>query len=229
MSATVLSTAQSTSVIDQLRDMIVKEGLRPGDRLPAERVLAEQLGVGRPTLREAVKALAMLEVVESRRGDGTYVKSLNGLGSAWPDATSLSVSRAALIELFEVRKMIEPRAASLAAARATDAQLAAMEQHLVAQERKTSRVNESADYLFHDTIMRAAGNDILCRVIDDLAPLLRESRTVTARTTPDIPAVAKQHRRIFEAIRQGDSELAAFAMREHLNAMSLDLIAERKR
>jgi GntR family transcriptional repressor for pyruvate dehydrogenase complex len=198
-------------------------------RLPAEWVLAARLGVGRPSIREAVKALGVLEVLESRRGDGTYIKSLDSLGREWPEKPELTITRAALIELYEVRKMVEPRAAALAAMRADDRQLAVIEAHLKTQELDTTRVDREADYLFHDAILRAAGNQILSRIVDGIAPLLRESRTLTARTTPDIPLIVNHHRRIFEAIRCGDPELAEHAMREHLYNTALDLIADPKR
>jgi len=85
------------------------------------------------------------------------------------------------------------------------------------------------DYRFHDAIILAAENEILNEIARVLAPHLIKSRQFTARTTPDISRVVRQHRTIFEAIRIGESELAEQAMREHLQTVGLDLISERRR
>ncbi|MGB6728705.1 MAG: GntR family transcriptional regulator, partial [Terracidiphilus sp.] len=87
--------------------------------LPTERALAEKLGVGRPAIRESIKALTILDVLESRRGDGTYLKSLDGLRSGWPAKVELGAREFSMLDLLEVRKMFEPKAAKLAATRAT--------------------------------------------------------------------------------------------------------------
>ena len=220
-----------SELLQQIKTLIETDRLLPGMRLPPERVLADQLRVGRPAIREAIKALQMLDVVESRQGDGTYVKSLAGLSVGWPTRVILGPATFDLMELWEVRKMFEPQAAGLAAARASQRQLREMEQKLFAQEAhcKNYHLFAKDDYQFHDAIIRAAGNHILGDVIRLLAPLLLKSRHITVRTTPDLVKIIGQHRSICEAIRLGNAELAERAMREHLQIAGLDLISETRR
>lgn len=127
--------------------------------------------------------------------------------------------------------MLEPRAAALAAARADEKQLGQMEHEIRAQEARPDDYSNLArhDYRFHEAIVHAAGNQVLSDLADVLVPLLLKSRQITAQTTPDIPKIIREHRRIFKAIRLGESELAEQAMREHLQTVGLDLISERKR
>ena len=217
-------------MLGALQEMILKH-MQPGMKLPAERQLADELKVGRPAVREAIKALEVLDVIERRRGDGNYVKSLAGLGGGWATMVNHIEARFDMLELLEVRKMIEPAAAALAATRRTNRQLREIEIELLAQEARPDdhAVLERHDYLFHEAIIRAAGNQVLADTIRFLSPMLQKSRRITGRTTPDIPKIIKQHRTIYEAIRLGEMELAQLAMKDHLQTVGLDLISERKR
>jgi GntR family transcriptional repressor for pyruvate dehydrogenase complex len=218
-------------VLERLRKLIETQKFQPSMKLPPERVLAEQLEVGRPAVREAIKALQVLDVVSSRHGDGTYIKSLAGLSGGWPSTARLVDANFDMIELLEVRKMIEPRAAALAATRATPRQVAEIERELAAQEAHPNdpAALERHDYLFHEGIIHAAGNKVLAALVRTLAPQLVKSRSITALTTPNIPKIVREHRTIFEAIRIGESDLAERAMKDHLQTVGLDLIADRKR
>jgi GntR family transcriptional repressor for pyruvate dehydrogenase complex len=144
--------ARPGDVLERLRKLIEHQQLQPSMKLPPERILAEQLKVGRPAVREAIKALQVLDVVSSRHGDGTYIKSLVGLSGGWPPKGRLVDANFDMIELLEVRKMIEPRAAALAATRATPRQVAEIERELLAQEARPDdpAVLERHDYLFHE-------------------------------------------------------------------------------
>jgi GntR family transcriptional repressor for pyruvate dehydrogenase complex len=224
----VAEAGAALDVLERLRCFIEQSGLRPGMKLPPERALAQQMSIGRPALREAIKALSVLDVIESRRGDGTYIKSLAAIQGGWPAGVRLAGAHFDMIELLEVRKMFEPRAAALAASRATQRQLKEIERPLIAQEAQPDdrRVLQRQDYLFHEAILQAAGNHVLNDVHRFLAPLLLQSRRITARTTPDVAKIVRQHRTIFEAIRIGESELAEGAMREHLQTVALDLLSD---
>lgn len=199
--------------------------------MPPERDLAKKLGVGRPALREAIKALGMLDVLESKRGDGTYIKSLSGLRLGWPVKQIEPAKDFDMIELFEVRKMFEPRAAGLAAARADRAHLADLETELRTQERYIEDHNAfaNADFRFHDVIIRATANSILINIAHALNPLLLKSREITVRAYMHLQEVVNQHKTIYEAIRAGQSDLAERAMLEHLLSRSLDLILAPRR
>ena len=216
-----------SDLLGRLRQIIVKSNLQPGQRLSSERTLALELGVGRPAVREAIKALQILDVLDSRHGDGTFIKSLAGLSGGWPSKIEFTPDDFDLVELLEVRKMIEPSAASLAAARRDTTQLGLIEREVLAQERdpddRDSLVRH--DYLFHEEILRAANNRILQGVSAQLAPLLLKSRKQTGMTTPDTRKVIREHRMIFEAIRLRDPDLADRAMREHLASTGFDLVA----
>jgi DNA-binding FadR family transcriptional regulator len=217
------------TVLDRIRRLIEESGVGPGGKLPPERDMAAQLRVGRPAVREAIKALVSLDVLESRRGDGTYLRS----AAPFEDAPSLRPSNAQpdLIELLELRKMIEPRAAALAAARATPQQVARIEKELRAQENNLEDLRAFAvhDYRFHHEILSAAGNRLLSRFEAFLAPLLRKSRELTIHTTPSLELVSRQHRAIFTAIRLGEPQFAERAMTEHLQTMGIDLISGMRR
>jgi GntR family transcriptional repressor for pyruvate dehydrogenase complex len=210
---------------------LIAEGeYQPGMKLPTERVLAKQWNVGRPAVREAIKALSILDVLESRRGDGTYVKSLAGLSIGWPAKMSGFEPDFDMLELLEVRKMIEPRAAGLAAVRASERQLQGIKQQMVeleANARKRHLIAKS-DYLFHDSIIRASGNRILIELHHFLSSRLMKSREITARTAPDMSKMFRDHAAIFEAIVRGQSDLAEKAMLEHLHTVGLDLISARR-
>jgi GntR family transcriptional repressor for pyruvate dehydrogenase complex len=216
-----------SEVLDHLRNLIESRDMQPGDRLPSERTLALEFKVGRPSIREAIKALQVLDVLDSRHGDGTFIKSRAGLSGGWPSQVELDTRKIDLIELLEVRKMIEPSAAGLAAARHDEKQLALMEKEVIAQEKRPDDRENLVrhDYLFHEAILQAAGNAVLQDVARFLTPLLLKSRKQTGRTTPDPRIVIQQHRTILEAIRLRNPDMAKRAMQVHLQTTGLDLIA----
>lgn len=218
-------------VVELLRRFIENGGYEDGARLPAERALAHELGVGRPALREAIKALSVMDVLESRRGDGTYVKCRAKLHGDWPAQLSSTATEASLFELLELRRLYEPWAAKLAAVRATEEQLVDMDQARAALQEKAGDWREVVvlDYEFHSSIVRASGNRILIEVNQLLKPLLIHSREVTARSQPGPSRMFSDHDAIFGAIVRGESEAAERAMLEHLHAVGLDLISERRR
>lgn len=221
----------ASEVLDQLRQFIESRDMQPGERLPSERTLAQEFRVSRPSVREAIKALQILDVLDSRHGNGTFIKSRAGLSGGWPSQVDLDARNIDLIELLEVRKMIEPTAAALAAARRNERQLAAMEAEVVALEKRPDDRENLVrhDYLFHEEIVQAAGNHVLQDVARFLGPLLQRSRKLTGRSTPNPRIAIQQHRVIFEAIRRRDPDIAEQAMRTHLQTVGLDLIAQTER
>ncbi len=211
--------------LQELRRYIKENELQPGIRLPAERDLADLLGVGRPTLREAIQSLSTLEVLVSRRGSGTYIRSLANLDGAWPVNRRWDNVEFDLIELLEVRMIIEPEAAALAANRATAEQLRNIKEHVqrLADNVENVTVREQHDYLLHDAIIRASGNRILWALADLLSPMLLKSRRVTGPNHRAPARIIEQHTAIYEAIRIGSAELAEEAMRRHLADVGVDL------
>lgn len=218
-------------VIEMLRGLLEEGGYKPGMKLPSERALAKLLHVGRPALREGIKALGILDVLQSRRGDGTYLKSLDALTVGWPAKVEVSDGSFSILDLLEVRKMIEPRAAALAATRASEWQLRLIERERIMIEKlgdDWTRIGMH-DFKLHAAIIKSSGNSILSEMSRFLAPLLRKSREITAVTAPDRTRMLNDHRAIVEAIVKGEAEAAEQAMLQHLHNVGLDLISDRKR
>src|SRR5690348_10927196 len=158
--------------IERIRERIASGTWGPGTRLPREADLAKQLGLSRNSLREAVRALALARVLEVRQGDGTYVSSLEPGELLQPtvSATHLLQGRTVL-ELFEVRRLLEPEAAALAAVRAGDELREALRRELERMFAAGDRADElvDADAAFHDVIGRAPGNAVLRSLLQSLS------------------------------------------------------------
>lgn len=222
--------ATPADTLSLLKSFIENGNYVPGMALPTERALAEKLGVGRPAIRESIKALTILDVLESRRGDGTYLKSLDGLRSGWPTKVDLGTKDFSMLDLLEVRKMFEPKAAKLAASRATEAHLKRIEsQRIKVQESRDWDAVAEHDLLLHTAIIEAAGNPILSELNSALMRLLHRSRQITGARAPDRSRMLEAHKTIVEAILKGDGDEAEKAMLEHLHRVGLDLISDRKR
>ena len=219
-----------SNTLSLLKSFIEGGNYAPGMVLPTERALAEKLGVGRPAIRESIKALTILDVLESRRGDGTYVKSLEGLRQGWPTKVDLSTKDFSLLDLLEVRKMFEPKAAKLAASRATESHLRRIEEQCIkVRDAKDWEAVVEHDLLLHTAIIEAAGNPVLRELNSALTRLLHRSREISAARAPDCTQMLESHSRIVDAILKGDGDEAEKAMLDHLHRVGLDLISDRKR
>ncbi|TMD15194.1 MAG: FadR family transcriptional regulator [Chloroflexi bacterium] len=205
--------------IDKMRERIVSGAWGPGDRLPRESELAAELGLSRNSLREAVRALSQLRVLEVRQGDGTYVSSLE------PDLLLEStgfISHLLLgeteIELYEVRRILEAAAATLAAGR-IDAQEKTELALSLERMREAKNVEElvEADVAFHAVIAKAAGNAVLASLLASLSTRTMRIRLWHGRAADDaLDETRAEHRRIYEAIVAGDPELARAAATAHI-------------
>lgn len=218
------------TTLSLLKSFIESGHYAPGMALPTERALAEKLGVGRPAIRESIKALTILDVLESRRGDGTYLKSMEGLRAGWPAQVELSTRDFSMLDLLEVRKMFEPKAAKLAASRAVESHLRRIEsQRIKVKEAKNWDAVAQRDLLLHTAIIEAAGNPILSELNSALTRLLHRSRQITGARAQDRSQMLNAHNAIVDAILKGDGDEAEKAMLEHLHQVGLDLISDRKR
>ena len=205
--------------IDKIRERIVTGAWGPGDRLPKESQLAAELGLSRNSLREAVRALSQLRVLEVRQGDGTYVSSLE------PDLLLEStgfISHLLLgeteIELYEVRRILEAAAAALAAGRIDQQERSELAEILERMQR-AKNVEElvEADVAFHAVIARAAGNAVLASLLASLSTRTMRVRLWHGRAADDaLDETREEHRRIYEAIVAGDAELARAAATAHI-------------
>jgi GntR family transcriptional repressor for pyruvate dehydrogenase complex len=207
-------------IISQLREMIHRGELRPGDRLPPERDLAKLLGVSRPTLRAAIRSLSAVGVLQSRRGAGTFVVQADGPPSLDSSPLRLMASLHGLTpgEMFEARQSLEMAVAGLAAERATADQMATMSEELTDMFASLDQPEEFLvhDMRFHQTIAAASGNRILTALMNMVATILFEVRSKTVRRARDLKESAEMHRHIYRAIKEHNPEAARIAMRNHL-------------
>ena len=209
----------------RLVSLISDRQLRPGDKLPPERDLAATMQVSRPSLREALRALAMLNVVEIRQGSGTYVCSLRPEVLIEHLDFVFALDDTTFAELLEARQMLEPGLAAAAAIRATDEEMAQLR---ACVSRAAAQVDDPEAFLFadlelHQIISVAARNQIIARVMESLTRLGMASRRRTA-TLPGVRAQSVQdHQAIVEALARRDPEAAANIMRQHLETVKSSL------
>jgi GntR family transcriptional repressor for pyruvate dehydrogenase complex len=205
-------------VVEELQERIRSHAYGPGERLPAERALSEELGVSRPTVREAIQALVSMNVLEARRGSGIYVAPLDFGDLLRPLRFALELIEPALSSLFEVRLALEPLASSLAATRRSDDQLASMRRCMAraAAEDVSARHFVDLDTELHALIVEASGNELLVNLISSLSFLSHRSRSFTVREASMQTASARDHQAIVTAIAAGDAQRADTAMRHHL-------------
>lgn len=209
-------------VAQEIVNHIREEGLLPGSKLPSERELAYQLGVSRNCLREALRVLEQGGVVSVRPGQGIFVTgaefnaAFEGLIDLEPDAEV-----ATLLELIEVRELVEVQAVRLATARASDAELHDL-QKVVDATRDLVASGELAiaeDIEFHSKLVKAAHNHVLSRMYQAVADLLVEVRKAGLSFPEEAARVAQQHQAILDGLRSRDAEGAAQAVVAHLRGV----------
>ena len=206
------------AVAQQLQERILPE-LSPGDTLPSERELVQMLGVSRGSVREAVRSLELIGLLEARQGVGTVVKDPSADSALNPVADVLLQKRKLIRELLDVRKMLEPAVARRAARHISSQQIAEMENILRRQEEKLQR-NEPAieeDTSFHYAIAAAANNAVVFKLIDVLMDLLRETRERSLQVDGRQEKSLAGHRRILAALKRGEAAAAATATHRHLS------------
>ncbi len=214
--------AVTDEAILKIKDMIVSGKLHPGDRLPPEKELSEELGLSRSSLREAVKALEVIRVLDVRRGDGTYVTSLEP--ALLLEAMSFVVDLhgdTSILEIFAVRRILEPAATALAADTIDEDTIAELKTLIAEVDGSTSVEGlVEHDLEFHRRIVASAGNSYLSSLIDSLS-----SHTVRARIWRGITqenAVERtlhEHAAIVAALAQGDAKLASALTVVHISGI----------
>lgn len=204
-------------VAKQIERLILKK-LRPGDKLPSERELVAVLGVSRSSIRDAIRSLELMGMVEPRQGTGTIVREVSSESLLNPLANALKRKKAMIGELLDFRKMLEPPLAARAATRATAEEISEMEEILDRQEEKLRKGEStiSEDSEFHYTIALASGNSVVLKVLDALMDLLRDSRERSLQVEGRPQKSLAGHRRILSAIKRNDPEAARAAMRRHI-------------
>jgi GntR family transcriptional repressor for pyruvate dehydrogenase complex len=219
--APIKSTRIYQEIVRQVKAMIAEGRLKSGDQLPPERDLAEKFVVSRTSVREALRALESLGLVEIRPGEGTFVREVSVESLIEPLALVMLSQREALGELFEARRLIEPAVAALAARRATPEDVQEMERILESQAKEVAagRTGLEQDAQFHAAVGAAAHNRAITRIANAVMDLLRQSREDSLNTPGRPERSHNDHRRLLAAIRDRDEAAARQAMIDHLEAV----------
>ena len=212
-------------IVQQIEESILKGDLKPGDQLPAERELAQRFGVSRTAVREAVKALREKGLVEAYSGRGTFIT--DGTSQAVRQSLDLMAKIGqpeGSTHLAEVRAILEPEIAALAAVRAEESDLAVMREAVAVMDRAQRDPDGyiEADLDFHLALAEAASNPLILSLIDSIVGLLREQR-LRIFSVPGGPERGQSHhKRILDAMEKRDPEKAREAMKAHLEQVRED-------
>jgi GntR family transcriptional repressor for pyruvate dehydrogenase complex len=212
-------------IVQQIEASVLNGTLKPGDQLPAERELAQRLGVSRTAVREAVKALREKGLVEAYSGRGTFVT--DGTTQAARQSFDLMVKLGQVEgspHLAELRLILEPGIAAMAAERVEDEDLTAMREAVAVMERSQEDPEAyiEADLDFHLALAEAAANPLILSLIDSIVGLLREQRIKIFNVEGGPQRGQVHHKRILDAMERRDPEMARSAMRAHLEQVRQD-------
>jgi GntR family transcriptional repressor for pyruvate dehydrogenase complex len=212
-------------IVQQIEDSVLNGSLKPGDQLPAERDLAQRLGVSRTAVREAVKALREKGLVEAYSGRGTFIT--DGTSQAARQSFDLMVKigqQDGSTHLAELRLILEPGIAALAAARVQEPELVTMREAVATMDRsqRDPAAYIEADLDFHLALAEAAANPLILSLIDSIVGLLREQRIKIFNIEGGPQRGQVHHKRILEAVERRDPEMARGAMRAHLEQVRQD-------
>jgi GntR family transcriptional repressor for pyruvate dehydrogenase complex len=193
--------------------------LQPGDRLPSERDLAVRFAVSRPTLREAMRALSTLGVIEIRHGGGAFVTALNAADLLAPLNFFLALSEVSVEKLYQARRLIEGEICALSADCATEADIDSLELLINQQEGAKSYTEHylELDSQFHECLAKIADNPFLARASQSLNILGIEFRKLAAESKKSLTASINDHRAIVKALREKDATAARDAMAAHMD------------
>ena len=205
------------TIVAQLGQLIQEGKLRPGDRLPPERELAARLQVSRASVREALRSLELQGLLSRRQGSGTFIVAL-GQEELLRAFARLTEEGQTLRDIFELRFLLEPPIAAMAARRATPQDIARLEATLKEQEQqiRLGRSGVEADMAFHAALAEATHNQALLRLGATLMEVLAPSRDTHLQTPERSHLSLLSHRRILEAIQTGSTTQARKAMEEHI-------------
>jgi len=216
-------------VAEQIQELIIQGGLKPGDRLPPERILGEQIGVSRTVIREAIKALQERGLIRAITGSGHYVSKMTPEIVAQSIGLFMKIHKHAFRDLMEVRKSLEVEIAGLAAERATDIEIGELKDVLSGMKRVSPNILSSAklmeefvqaDLLFHQIMAQASKNSILPLLLSPVTDLLLEF----SRKTSTLPGAAEKavefHKSILDCICRRDSLGCREVMSRHMASAS---------
>jgi GntR family transcriptional repressor for pyruvate dehydrogenase complex len=219
--STYRKSAIAESIAGELLSLIREKELQPGDKLPPERELATMMHVSRHTLREALRALAIMNVIDVRQGDGTYIASLEPQSMVEFLGFVFALDDSTFLQLLEARKAVEANIAALAAERISDQELAELDELVAATPVQVESAADQEAFLrtdieFHRTIALAARNPILSRFMDSIGELSLAGRRRTIEIPGVPPRSLRDHQAILQALKRRDPVAAQGAMLGHL-------------
>lgn len=222
----VRSSKVYEQIAEQIEQLILSGKLRNGDRLPTEHELAEQFQASRTAVREAMKTLAQKGLVDMRPGRGTLV--IDGTSQAMRLSLGLMMKvkpAACSANLVEVREILEPEIAALAAERATAEHIAALQEAVAMMDAHLGAADTyiTADDDFHRTLARATQNDLILTFVDSIVDLLSEQRKHIFSVSGGASRGQMHHKLLLETIQCHNSEAAREAMRAHLQQVRFDV------
>lgn len=219
-------------IVEQIRDLIKEGRLKPRDKLPSEHILAEKFGTSRPSVREALSALEILGITESRGGKGNFIRDDLSSPSYEQKFKELEEEESPF-ELLEARKAVETEIAGLAAEKATKEDIAAVQDSLDKMRSATTNISEVMEFdrEFHINIAKAAHNGVLLSIMASLAEGLKEKLWINLKekswNIPGCPErYLKEHAEILNAIKNKDNKDASKRMYNHLANVEKDLLSE---
>lgn len=216
------TSGASKTAVEAIRDMILSGELGQGRRLPPERVLAQTLGMSRSSIREAVGQLSALGILTARQGDGTYVSTLESQDLFAPLDFALRVDSKGLLHLTELRLILEPHAAAMAAGRLTDGDSALLVEALAGYDEEANKSKPDSERLIaldeqiHRVLFETAGNPLITAIVSSISSAVRRSKEQTVV----MPAAPKESltelRALVDALVARDAARAAAAMTWHV-------------
>jgi GntR family transcriptional repressor for pyruvate dehydrogenase complex len=219
-------------IVEQVRDLIKEGRLKPGDKLPPEQVLAEEFGASRPSVREALSALEILGITESRGGKGNFIKDNLSFPLYEQKFRELEEEESPF-ELLEARKVLETEIVGLAAKNATEEEIAVIQGSLNKMKGAMTNIPEVMEFdrEFHINIAKAAHNSLLFSMMIYLTDLLKEKLWINLKekswSIPGRPQkYFEEHNEILSAIKNKDNKKARQKMYDHLNEVERDLLNE---
>lgn len=206
-------------VVERIRRMIREGEFMVGDRLPPERTLAHRFGVSRNCIRQAIQALAEKGILESRRGDGTYVRSPDEAVLTQSLAQAMSMRSELLDDIWEFRLMMEPQIAFLAAKSITREEIDRLKVIVFDQQKRMLEGDPEPelDAAFHGVIVEASRNRVVRKVMETMNEVLNESRAKQLQSHARTRASVVGHLKLIDAFERNDPESAYRAMQEHLS------------
>lgn len=204
-------------VVQQITSKIESGVLKPGDRLPTERDLVVQLGVSRTSVREALRALELMGMIESKVKEGTFVKKIGLDGALLRYAGAGSVDEKSITEMYAVRAQLETMSIRLASQNRTQKQLEAIGKTVddMRAEIADGKRGQGSDHRFHMAVAEASGNNILLRILSMCADMVDSSIAASNRHA-NVNVLVSEHTEMYEAIKKKDAKMAERLMREHI-------------